>query len=99
MNEKHWVYKVVIDGVIRYVGYTNDIVRREKQHNYLLKKGKNKLLYNNIRIIDKETNIKLITIKTFQNHVEAKRYECLLILIDYFKDKQLWQKVPQIKDL
>jgi predicted GIY-YIG superfamily endonuclease len=98
MIEKHWVYKVVVDGSIRYIGYTNDLMRRQKQHNYLIKMGKKKMLYDEVRKLGLK-EIKLVTVKTFYNRVDAKRYECLLILLDYFKDKKLWQRIPRIKDL
>ena len=91
------VYKIQIDGVARYIGHTNNLKRRQTQHNYLFRKGKSKLLYDNIK--DKTTELILIPIKEFKSKVEAKRWECLLILLDHFGEKLLWQKPPQIKDM
>jgi predicted GIY-YIG superfamily endonuclease len=93
-----WVYRIEVDGITRYIGQTKNIDAREKQHNYLcFKKNKKKVLYNNIRIV-KQNKIKLIPVKTFSTHIEAKRYEAFLILNDYFNKKELWQHIPKIKD-
>ena len=94
----HWVYRIEIAGVTRYVGYTQDIDSREKQHNYLcFKKAKKKVLYNNIRMTNTR-EIKLLPVKTFPTIIEAKRYEAYLILNDYFNKKELWQHIPRIRD-
>lgn len=97
----YYVYKVRIGSKIRYVGYTNNITAREKQHNYLcFKQEKKKILYNNIRKYYPDVKeISLITVKTFSNKVDAKRYECYLILNDYFTNKEFWQRVPRISDV
>lgn len=92
------VYKVKIMDSIRYIGYTNDIKRRQYNHNYLLKKGKKKILYDELRKLN-ILSIELLPIKYFKTKVEAKRYECLLILNDHFTNKQLLQKVPRISDM
>jgi predicted GIY-YIG superfamily endonuclease len=95
-----WIYRIDIDKKTRYIGYTEDIDRREKQHNYLcFSAGKNKELYNNIKKLSKTKTITLTPIKTFRTKVEAKRYECFLILNDYFTKKELWQRVPRITDV
>lgn len=95
----YWVYRIEVEGVTRYIGMTGDVYGREKQHNYLcFKKGKKKRLYDGIRR-GKEKEIKLIPIKTFGTKIEAKRWECFLILNDYFGKKQLWQLVPKITDM
>jgi predicted GIY-YIG superfamily endonuclease len=91
------VYKIEIDGIIRYIGHTNNIKRRQTQHNYLFKKGKKKELYDNIT--DKSIRLVLTPLREFKSKVEAKRWECLLVLQDHFSDKSLWQKPPQIKDM
>ena len=97
----HYVYKIEIIGKIRYIGYTQDIKSREKQHNYLcFSKGKNKILYNNIkRNFPMVNQIKLIVLKTFSTKLEAKRFECYLILNDYFTKRELWQRIPRITDV
>lgn len=92
-----YVYKIEINNIIRYYGITNDIKKRTYQHNYHLKKGANKDLYNNIRKIN-ITSINLDEVKIFKKRIDAKRYECLLILTDYFNNQELWQKVPNISD-
>ena len=95
-----WIYRIDIDKKTRYIGYTEDIDRREKQHNYLcFSKHKKKQLYDNIKRHTKATTITLTPIKTFRTKVEAKRYECFLILSDYFTKKELWQRVPRITDV
>lgn len=97
------VYKIVINDIVRYIGHTNNIPRREKEHNYSFKKGFKKDLYNFIRAESTITNfdgyiITLIPIKEFKKKVDAKRYEMYLILDDYFNQKILKQKVPNISD-
>lgn len=97
----YYVYRVMIDKKVRYVGYTQDIELRKKQHNYLcFKKMKSKILYNNIRRFYPEMKeIKLNIVKTFPTKVEAKRFECYFILHDYFNKRELWQRVPRITDM
>jgi predicted GIY-YIG superfamily endonuclease len=95
----YWVYEIKIDGVRRYVGITNDLIKREKQHNYLLNKQKSKILYNNIKSIKEHYKITLKKITAFDSKVEARRYECLIILMDHFKNNLLWQRVPRISDI
>lgn len=89
------------DNVI-YIGLTGNIKRREYQHNYNLRKGKENKLYDyfssSVKDLSDNSIIKLNIIKSFKNRVEAKRYECMLILIDYFTDRNLKQKVPNISD-
>lgn len=96
----HWVYRIEIDRITRYVGYTEDLIRREKQHNYLcFKAQKKKILYNKIRNSTKEKSIELKKVKSFKSRLEAKRFECFLILNDYFTKKEYWQRVPRITDI
>ena len=94
------VYRVEVSGMTRYIGYTENIDSREKQHNYLcFKKLKKKKLYDGIRGDKNTTKIHLIPVKTFLTKVEAKRYECFLILNDYFGRGELWQNIPKITDM
>lgn len=93
------VYYIEINGIKRYIGHTNDLKRREKEHNQRCFKTENKkLLYHNIKNETGEKNIILKLIKIFTTKTEAKRYEALLILLDHFGEKNLWQKVPSISD-
>lgn len=95
----YYVYQIKIKNAVRYIGMTNDLHRRELEHNnHCFKKDVEKVLYNKIRDTTNLTEIKLEVIKTFKTRTEAKRWECLLILIDHFKSKKLWQKVPSISD-
>jgi predicted GIY-YIG superfamily endonuclease len=96
----YWVYEIKIDGIRRYIGITNDLEKRQKQHNYLIKKDNKKMLYKMI----KKTNgdnyyISLEKLKPFKEKVDARRFECLIILNDYFGQKKLWQRVPRISDI
>jgi predicted GIY-YIG superfamily endonuclease len=93
-----YVYQITIDGVVRYIGRTNDIRRRQNEHNRHFRNDVVKELYNNIRLLHKEYIITLEPIKTFKRKTDTKRYECLLILQDYFGSKILWQKCPRIAD-
>lgn len=96
----YYVYIIKISGIIRYVGYTYNLEERQKQHNYLcFKKQTNKKLYKEIRNLEKIKFIKIEKIKTFKSRVEAKRWECYMILKDYFNKKSLWQNVPKITDM
>ena len=98
----YWVYRVEVLGTTRYIGYTDNLIRREKQHNYLCFKAcKNKKLYDGIKKIKeiKNKKIELTPIKTFRTKVEAKRYEAFLILNDYFNKKELWQHIPRRSDM
>ncbi len=96
----YWIYGIKIMGQLRYIGITKDLERRQKEHNHLcfVKKWKKKILYKEILLTDIKF-IKLHIIKKMPNKLEARRYECLLILKDHFGGKKLWQKVPRISDL
>ncbi len=94
---KTYLYKVEVGGVTRYIGITNNLKRRETQHNSGLSKGEKKELYDFCRE-EGIYKIQLIEMKEFKTRIEAKRYECFLILCDYFGVKRLKQKVPSISD-
>lgn len=99
MKNKYIVYSININGFDIYIGMTNNILRREYEHNYKLKKGINNELYNYLRCLN-INDIKLKKIKTFENRLDAKRYECFLILKNYFESEfKLKQKIPIIKDI
>ena len=91
----NWVYSIEINGVIRYIGITNNLKRREKQHNYLFRKGETKELYSNIRLVKPDEDIVLNPMYEFSSLVDAERMECYLILKDYFGDNNLWQSKPK----
>lgn len=90
------VYKIIHNKKVIYIGRTNNLIRREKEHNKAIKINKRKLYqYHRDNGLEE---IKLIPIKEFNNKVESKRYEMLLILMDLFSLKLLQQNIPQIKD-
>lgn len=89
-----YVYEIKIDGKTRYIGYTDNLNRREKQHIRDYKKGDNKYLYKMTRETSPETIYKLNIVKEFNNKGDGKRYEAYLILKDYFTKKELWQSFP-----
>jgi len=108
------VYEIKSDNKRVYIGRTNNLKRRQSEHNRNLKKlytlytetilrGSNgskpkiKPLYQ--FLLEKgTTTVELITIKEFRTKIEAKRYEMLLILLDWFYNRELIQKVPSISD-
>jgi len=98
------VYGIEICGIQVYIGRTNNLHRRQLQHNNICynenNKQYNKDLYKYIRkIYPTKTKFKLTPIKEFNKLVEAKRYEMYLILTNYFSDNpKLIQKVPSISD-
>lgn len=96
MDGAYYVYKIMIDGVCRYVGITNDIKKRQTRHNYLLKTGYDKKLYNKIRDKHNSHTISLEIVKEYDNKLEAARFEAYAILTDWFNKKQLWQAAPKI---
>ena len=99
------VYKIEINGIVRYIGHTKDIIKREYQHNYLLKKGYKKPLYDKIRELYPDGyRISLNPLEGFKysKMVDAKRKEMQLILANYFIHcpllMELYQKIPNISD-
>ena len=96
----YYVYRIEVDKKTRYVGFTQDIIVREKQHNYLcFKKRIKKDFYNKVReLYPNMDKVVLNIVKTFPTKIDAKRFECYLILSDYFTKKELWQRVPRIAD-
>lgn len=97
----YFVYEIEIAGTTRYIGYTENPQKREKQHNYLCyKKNKSKQLYQKIRDNHNDVlEIRLAVVKEFKSKIDAKRWECLMILEDYFNERRLWQQVPRISDM
>ena len=89
----YFVYEIVVDGIRRYVGITDNIKRRQSQHRRDLK-VKPKYLYRMIRENSPETTISLNVIKECENKGDCVRWECKMILDDYFGEKKLWQSFP-----
>lgn len=108
---KFIVYKIVIEGVVRYVGRTNNIKTRTYQHKMGLKSrfnglGTPKKFYDNLILNYRDKGLEwildqiiLIPIKDFKTKILSKRWEMFIILTYYFSDNwSLWQKVPNISD-
>jgi predicted GIY-YIG superfamily endonuclease len=93
MDKNFYVYEVVVNGNRRYVGFTNNIKRRKKQHFKGINSDDKKALYVAIREL-KTPQIDINVIGVFEKSVEAKRWEAHLVLLDYFSDKMLWQSIP-----
>jgi predicted GIY-YIG superfamily endonuclease len=89
----YFVYEIIVDGVRRYIGMTDNIKRRQSQHRRDLK-TKPKYLYKMIRENSPETTISLNIVKEFEKRGDCLRWECLMILNDYFNHKELWQSFP-----
>lgn len=89
------VYEIKVNGVRRYIGITNNFIRRQKEHIRDIKKGKSKYLYQKIN----ETPPELLKLEFRQLSeelpvLEIKRLEAHYILQDYFTNKELWQWAP-----
>lgn len=100
-SKQHYtVYSINHLGTPIYIGITNDLSRRTKQHNYLYRKGFNKQVYNYIRSLGykDEPIIYLTPMRSFNSRTRAKQFEMYLILQDLFGDKNLEQRVPNISD-
>lgn len=94
---KTYLYRIEISGIIRYYGITNDLKRRQSQHNLGLRKAEKKQLYDFLNELG-VSKIELIEEQVFKTRTDAKRMEALKILQDYFGEKQLMQKVPSLSD-
>jgi len=91
------VYEIRYENERVYVGYTGrTLTKREYEHNYQMRKGNKRTIYKFMR--NKDSEIKLKKLKTFKTKTEAKRWECYLILKDYFNENKLLNKVPNISD-
>jgi hypothetical protein len=95
MKKTGFVYKIVIDGVVRYIGVSNNVIRRQKEHVRAFKKSNDKYLYRMMResSLD-ESYLVLETISDELSIIDARRLEAKIILDDYFSDKNLWQSAP-----
>jgi len=89
------VYEIRINGVRRYIGITNNFVRRQKEHLRAIKAGKDKYLYQKINELPLETTkISFKQISEELTSIESARLEAWLILSDYFQNKELYQSPP-----
>lgn len=89
------VYEIKVNGVRRYVGVTNNFVRRQKEHLRAIKNGQSKYLYQKINETPPElTKISFSQISDELTILEARRFEGFLILSDWFNRRELWQSAP-----
>ena len=104
---RYIVYKIEVDSVVVYIGYTKDLKKREYQHNYSLNKGYNKELYTYLRSMS-IFNVKLVEVASFNRKTDAKRFEMYLILhykfirdsvleVPIFDYTELKQSIPIIR--
>jgi len=91
------VYRINHKKKAIYIGYTNNIDRRCKEHNYHLKKGTMKEMYDYLRK-KKVSKIVLEPLRTFKSKTEAKRFEMLMILMYHFGTYRTLNKIPNISD-
>lgn len=90
-----FVYRIIIDGYVRYVGVTNNVIRRTKEHVRAFKKGDNKYLYKKMREMHLDENYLVLEIISEELPIlEARRLEAKIILEDYFSGKYLFQSAP-----
>jgi len=97
MIKKYKVYSIVHKNKVIYIGRTNNLKRREYEHNYNLRMEKSNLIYDYLRE-EKVDKIVLKQLYEYNKKIDSKRMEMYLILDDYFNDKFLKQKVPSISD-
>ena len=82
-----------------YIGRTNNLKRRQAEHRRDFRNGKNKLLYNWLRDNNfTEDQIILTPLFFTKNKVDSKRMEMYMILLDYWSERKLQQRVPSISD-
>lgn len=89
-----YVYSIKINGTRRYVGITEDFRRRQSEHKRGLMKGTGKQLYVKASELDNPM-IEIELVGEFKTTADAARYECWLILGDYFGEAELWQSFPK----
>ena len=87
------------DGTILYIGRTNDLKKRQYDHNRLLNNGYKKDLYNYLRLHFDNFKIELVSLYHYNKKIDSKRKEMQLILNSYFSNSHtLIQKIPNIQD-
>lgn len=89
-----YTYEIKINGQKRYIGMTSNIERRKKEHSKaaLAEKPK-KLLYKKMQELE-NPEIEYAIIAEHEKKSDCARYEAMLILQDYFAEKELWQSPP-----
>ena len=102
------VYMIKVKGVTRYYGITNNIDRRWKQHLASIRATQKDLTKYKQTFhfrcvmdsfdLDIEEDIEFFILDVFKSRVDARRFEALNILSDYFGDNECWQKIPNISD-
>jgi hypothetical protein len=89
------VYEILVNGTRRYIGVTNNLNRRQKEHTRALLLGKDKYLYRKIReSAPDQPEIAFNQISDELPILHARRLEAKYILDDYFNKKELWQSPP-----
>lgn len=104
-NQKHTIYKVTVNDQTIYIGRTNDLDRRIKEHLRLFKKCLNEPKLNDKQLYQycvankiSLSNEHFQPIKSIEGIVEAKRYEMFMILNAHFNNDPIQQTIPIIKD-
>ena len=98
MEKKFKVYKLSYREFY-YIGRTNNIKRRLNEHNSSFKRGNNKIFYNILRqhnVQDLKARVVVEIIGEYNSLADSKRFELYTILDYYFKNKNLYQKIPCI---
>lgn len=93
-KQQFYVYRLTSSSGALYIGRTNNIERRIKEHQMNIKNGKSTLFYDSL--VDGTFTYEILS--TFKTKVEAKRYEMYLILQRYYSGEKLYQKIPNISD-
>ena len=92
IGDEHVVYQISFNGVVRYIGVTCNLKRREYQHQRGLDRV-SKPLYE--RMIQFGDSVWLEKIASFNDRNEAELFELHLILEDYFSNKFLINDLPK----
>jgi predicted GIY-YIG superfamily endonuclease len=91
------VYEIRFSGEVRYIGITNDLKRRQRQHRFESKREDlKKFLYKMKAEHHQEEDIVLKEVFMTEKKIEAIRMEAHLILKDWFDKRKLWQSAPHI---
>lgn len=86
------VYGIDILGVMKYVGMTNNIKRRQYEHRRMVSKS-DKELYTMMRLSKEEPTLYIL--KEFEKKIDAVRFEAWLILDGYYNDRGLLNDLPK----
>ena len=97
----YFVYNIIHNGKVVYIGRTTNIKTRQARHNLDYKRGIKKTLYDFLRLEGVEV-IKLNPIIEYKEKIHSKRFEMYLMLTNYFENDMkltLKQRIPNISDL